>query len=275
MRGRRWCRGDCGKPIQMNRDCSASQAHIVQSLLVPHLEREQPEVISLSQLADDFGIDPSFLPLAFHALYQKAKASYLPVIDAESAEPTGQAVRWDVVHSRGWWHASVTVLVADEQGRIALQQRGESDSRGRWDTSVAGHLDIGDSDVSAAVREIEEEIGLVVAPGRLVRFLEPYAFRKVGSPLVPQDGHETATAYTYRTNKVNCERMSVFIIKVSEQAKQDIAAGETGATQIRWMEPMAAVGEAEQDPSRFASSFKHLFGHQKTRSALLQAINKV
>ena len=145
-----------------------------------------PVVICLH--LEKVGIDPSFLPLAFHALYQKAKASYLPVIDAESAEPTGQAVRWDVVHSRGWWHASVTVLVADEQGRIALQQRGESDSQGRWDTSVAGHLDIGDSDVSATVREIEEEIGLVVAPGRLVRFLEPYAFRKVGSPLVTKTG---------------------------------------------------------------------------------------
>jgi hypothetical protein len=195
----------------MNKDGSASQAHIVQFTLVPYLEREQPEAILLSQLADDFGIDRSFLPLAFHALYEKARASYLPVIDAESAETTGQAVCWDVAHDQGWWHASMTVLVADEQGRIALQQRGESDSQGRWDTSVAGHLDIGDDDVSAAVREIEEEIGLVVAPGRLVRFLEPYAFRKVGSPSVPQDGHETPTAYTYRTNKVNCERMSVFI----------------------------------------------------------------
>ena len=161
----------------MNRDCSASQAHIVQSTLVPYLEREQPEVISLSQLADDFGIAPSFLPPAFHALYEKAKASYLPVIDAESAEPTGQAVRWDVAHDQGWWHASVSVLVVDGQGRIALQQRGETDSQGRWDISVGGHVDIGDSDASAAVREIEEEIGLNVATHLLLLDHSPAVHR--------------------------------------------------------------------------------------------------
>jgi 8-oxo-dGTP pyrophosphatase MutT (NUDIX family) len=259
----------------MNNNYAASQAHIVRSLLVPYLEREQPEVIPLSQLAEDFGIDPSFLPLAFHALYEKAKASYLPVIDAESAEPTGQAVRWDVAHDQGWWHASVSVLVVDGQGRIALQQRGETDSQGRWDISVGGHVDIGDDDVSAAVREIEEEIGLALSPEWLTRFLAPYAFRKVGTRSVTQDGHETATAYTYRTNKVNRERISVFIVRISEREKQDmVVGGETGATQIRWVKPMAAVREVEQDPSRFASAFKHLFGHKETRSALLQMIEE-
>ena len=95
--------------------------------------------------------------------------SCLDMIDSESAMPTGQVVRSDVAHGHGYWHAAVTVLVVDEDRRIAAQRRGEAEPRGRWDVSVAGHVDPGETDKAATLREQREEISLRVPRERLQR----------------------------------------------------------------------------------------------------------
>lgn len=168
-------------------------------------------------------------------------------------------MRWDIAHTEGCRHASVTVLAVDGQGNLALQQRGERESRGRWDSSVAGHQDVGESDPLAAVRETQEELGVVVHPERLIRLGKPYGFRKVGTPSVTHDGHEGPTSYRYRTDKTNCERVSVFILRLSEEEKKQIVTGDQEAVQsVRWLPLSEAAREAEMDPERFASSFKQL-----------------
>jgi isopentenyl-diphosphate Delta-isomerase len=93
------------------------------------------------------------------------------VVDANDVV-TGQATRRDV-HARGLWHRAVHVLVfapelagAAPGGRkIFLQKRSmaKDTAPGRWDSSCSGHLDSGEDYAHAAVRELREEIGLVVS----------------------------------------------------------------------------------------------------------------
>ena len=66
------------------------------------------------------------------------------------------------VHARGLLHRAVHVLVCRSNGDIFLQQRSmEKDSHpGKWDSSASGHLDSGEEYGPAAVRELQEELGI-------------------------------------------------------------------------------------------------------------------
>jgi len=64
-------------------------------------------------------------------------------------------------------HAVVHVVVAAPDGqRLLLQKRSESKhvQPGKWDTSVGGHVDPGETFDQAARREMAEEIGLANVP---------------------------------------------------------------------------------------------------------------
>ena len=60
-------------------------------------------------------------------------------------------------------HPVVHMHLVDRQGRIYLQKRSASKDlySHKWDTSVGGHVDFGESIMDALYREAEEELGLV------------------------------------------------------------------------------------------------------------------
>ena len=82
----------------------------------------------------------------------------------ERDEVTGQAPRKEV-HARGLWHRAVHVLVFNLRGEVFLQKRSmkKDIAAGKWDSSASGHLDMGESYDVCAIREVREEIGLVLA----------------------------------------------------------------------------------------------------------------
>ncbi len=206
------------------------------------------------------------------SILSEAHEGYLEIVDETSARPTGRVARWELVHSAGLWHGSVAVLVADSQGRVALQCRGESDSHGKWDVSVAGHLDVGESDVQAAVRETREELGLDIDSAKLVRVGRPYQYWKVGSPEITRDRHESANQYVYWKKNKNRERISLFVVRVSERMKRHIRGPrESGALSIAW-KTIQEANELASDRSReCASSLKQFF----TAKVMLRRIEKV
>jgi len=82
------------------------------------------------------------------------------VVD-ETDTVIGQAPR-ATVHRDGLRHRAVHVLVHNRKGEIFLQKRShlKDNHPGVWDSSAAGHLDAGENYASAAVRELEEELGI-------------------------------------------------------------------------------------------------------------------
>ena len=69
------------------------------------------------------------------------------------------------VHRLGLRHRAVHVLVFNARGAIFLQKRSMKKDRqpGVWDSSASGHVDSGEDYDTAAVRELREEIGLLLA----------------------------------------------------------------------------------------------------------------
>lgn len=81
------------------------------------------------------------------------------VVVNENDEVIGTAER-ERSHREGIPHRVVAVYVENEDGEILIHER---ISR-RLDHSVGGHVDPGESYEEAAVRELEEELGITGAP---------------------------------------------------------------------------------------------------------------
>lgn len=62
------------------------------------------------------------------------------------------------------FHRSIKVLVFNSQGELLIQKRSASKDTfpNCWDISVAGHVDFEESYLEAAIRETQEEVGLLV-----------------------------------------------------------------------------------------------------------------
>lgn len=61
----------------------------------------------------------------------------------------------------------VGALVYDDAGRLLMIKRGREPALGLW-SLPGGRVDVGESMPEALVREVVEETGLVVTPGRVV-----------------------------------------------------------------------------------------------------------
>ena len=90
----------------------------------------------------------------------------------ERDEVIGQERRSEV-HRLGLQHRAVHVLVFNTRGEVFLQKRSMKKDTfpGAWDSSASGHLDTGETYDACAVREVREELGLVLtaAPERLFK----------------------------------------------------------------------------------------------------------
>ena len=72
-----------------------------------------------------------------------------------------QATRKEI-HEKGLVHRSVHTFVFDLEGDLFLQKRSlnKDENPGFWDTSSAGHVDSGEGYLTAANRELTEELGI-------------------------------------------------------------------------------------------------------------------
>ena len=95
-------------------------------------------------------------------------------------------------------------VIKDGSGRLLLIKRGHEPGKGLW-SIPGGRIEAGESDAAALVREVREETGLVVAPGRLIdSVLRPsgsgdsvfdirdYAASVIGGALVAGDDADDA-----------------------------------------------------------------------------------
>ena len=85
----------------------------------------------------------------------------------------GAATRSEVHGNPALIHRVAHVLVFNSEGELFLQKRGLSKDvqPGKWDTSVGGHLDTGESYFVGARREMEEALGIT---GADIKFLYKY-----------------------------------------------------------------------------------------------------
>ncbi len=112
---------------------------------------------------------------------------YLEIVDV-NGEVVGSAPRSKVHGDPSLVHRVVHVLVLNQEGEILLQKRSENKdvAPGRWDTSVGGHVGIGEDLISSSMREMYEELDVT---GDEVEYLYSY---------MHSNAYETELVTTFR-----------------------------------------------------------------------------
>ena len=108
-------------------------------------------------------------PPAARPVPARSDQELLDLVDADNTV-IGTVDRSRVHGAPALRHRAVHVLVYDDRGHLLLQKRsaGKEIQPGKWDTSVGGHLESGESYPAAAVRETAEELGLAIDVDALV-----------------------------------------------------------------------------------------------------------
>lgn len=145
----------------------------------------------------------------------------------ERDEVIGQERRSEV-HRLGLKHRAVHVLVFNRAGRVFLQKRSLKKDMwpGAWDSSASGHLDSGETYDVCAVREVREELGLLL-PAPPKRLFKIDACAETGQEFV----------WLYR-----CEAEGPFTLHPEEIERGD------------WFTPEQVTRWMEERPQDFASA---------------------
>lgn len=159
------------------------------------------------------------------------------VVDRED-RVIGRAPRREV-HAQNLLHRAVHVMVHDAQGRVFLQRRSMTKDSfpGCWDDSCTGHLDAGEDYITAARRELGEELG----------------WHDASLPLRPvvKLGANAETGHEF---------IEVFLLGPVAGPftlhPEEISEG-------RWIAPAAVIAEMERAPENFAGSMRLLWTHHR------------
>lgn len=90
-----------------------------------------------------------------------SKIEIFPLVDNEG-KVIGKATRTECHSGSFLLHPVVHLHVINSKGELYLQKRAENKDiqPGKWDTSVGGHVDYGETIEQALRREVREELGI-------------------------------------------------------------------------------------------------------------------
>ncbi len=90
------------------------------------------------------------------------------ILDSKG-NPTGRTALKSESHKKGLFHPTIHVWFYTKNGEVLLQQRGKTKITFPllWDVSVAGHIGAGETIENAALREVNEEIGIQIQRDKL------------------------------------------------------------------------------------------------------------
>ena len=167
--------------------------------------------------------------------YHYAMEEMFDILNEDSTS-AGYSLPRSQVHREGQWHRSVHVWVADHWDRLLLQQRAfDKDSNpGLWDISTAGHLSAGQNALEAGVRELSEEVGLVVAPERLQFLFEDKDQALLrGGTFIDREFH------------------SIYFLRLEEGEAALIKPDPGELAGVRWIAPESLREELQRSPHCF------------------------
>ncbi|MDD2436697.1 MAG: NUDIX domain-containing protein [Massilibacteroides sp.] len=108
------------------------------------------------------------------------KTEWFPLVN-EEGETIGKASRWECHSGSKQLHPVVHLHVFNEAGELFLQKRSMTKDiqPGKWDTSVGGHIDYGETVEKALRREVREELGIIdFTPVFITRYIFESAVEK-------------------------------------------------------------------------------------------------
>ncbi len=116
----------------------------------------------------------------------------IDLLDADGNMTSKTAMKSEA-HKKGWFHQTVHIWFYTSDGKVLLQQRGRNKNIFPllWDVSVAGHIGAGEGIEISALREIKEEIGVMVSRNQLEKIGVFKSIQKHNDDLIDCEFHHT------------------------------------------------------------------------------------
>ncbi len=148
----------------------------------------------------------------------------------EQDEVIGQERR-NEVHQRGLWHRAVHIFIWNKHGQLLLQKRSSTKdvAPNTWDSSVAGHVGIGEDYDKAAHREMVEELGVTLPLCQVQKFK---ACKDLGWEFVWLYEGQSKGPFRFPKNEIS---------------------------ELHWWTIQEINRTLQKDPSKFAPSFQYLW----------------
>ena len=134
----------------------------------------------------------------------------------EDGTYTGQRILKSEAHKNGIFHPTVHVWLYTHNGLLLIQKRGryKKSFPSLWDVSVAGHIAAGENIIESALREVEEEISLI---------LPPDALKKIGVFKSQKDHHENFKDYEFHHSFIAQLKVPLSDLRKQDSEVEEIA----------------------------------------------------
>ena len=87
----------------------------------------------------------------------------IDVLDEENGNLVGEIISKNEAHKIGKWHGSIHILIVNKDKTETLLQKRCAQKKlypNMWDIAVGGHISAGETALTTAKRELQEELGL-------------------------------------------------------------------------------------------------------------------
>ncbi|WP_294501575.1 NUDIX domain-containing protein [uncultured Victivallis sp.] len=132
-------------------------------------------------------------------------AEYFDIYD-EAGNRVGRALRSECHGNPALLHHTSHVVIFHPDGeRILLQKRSSNKDiqPGKWDTAVGGHVDCGEDYLTAARRELREELGVADFPGELRYLFDSKIRNAIESEDVRVYGLTSAGPFRFQAEEID------------------------------------------------------------------------
>ena len=126
----------------------------------------------------------------------------------EDGTKTGEVVTRKEVHEKGLLHRIVVIAIIDKDGHLLMQQRAKDKETnpGKWDVSVAGHVSSGQTSIEAAIREVQEEIGMQLRKEELKNIFTYKQERKIKDHFI---SNHLFDFYLVKRNQIDLNQIKI------------------------------------------------------------------
>lgn len=138
----------------------------------------------------------------------------------ENDEPTGQMAKMEA-HEKGLLHRAFSVFIFNSQGQLLLQQRalGKYHTPGLWTNTCCSHPVPGEEVKTAALRRLDEELGITAELTFLFKMTYKYAF---DSGLTEHEVDHVFAGYTDSLPTINPDEVNAYKYISFDELKEDM-----------------------------------------------------
>lgn len=186
-----------------------------------------------------------------HPIINDISMEKLRIVHPETNKFIGLCLDRDQAIASGAWCRSTNIFVLNNDGQVLCHKRSEKKERlpGVWSTHLGGHVNEQETYTSNAIKEVEEEVGIVVDASRLL---------------------------PWRTSKLEKARLWIrdFLL-VYDAPIHHFVPQKNEVDELQWMHAHEILSASEKDPKKWCAGTHDFRIEYECMQAVRTAMNNL